>query len=269
MRKCHRNYAITAGLTLIIAFSVGGYILGFGLGEQSGEHQANTDTYARHAQDEIDSTCAGLDGAAQTECIVRVVEATNQHERSESDLQAQRNMARWALLMLLATVAMAVITAFGVYYVWRTLQATQKMAADTREIGEAQVSAQLMPVDRLANLVNMGNGVSFSGKFKIRNVGSTPAYRVSVSATVDGFVKKEWAESTPYDIGPNEEAVAQIYGEGGPNSVVDADSGYKMSVHVRFDTVFTRGPNSLKRKSNRFDYRITRNLQGGYEAKRL
>ncbi|WCE67989.1 hypothetical protein PL335_06480 [Sulfitobacter faviae] len=125
---------IAGGLALIVAFAVGGYILGFGLGEQSGEYEANADTYARHAQDEINSACAGLDATAQTECIVRVVEATNEHKRAESNLKAQRDMARLALWMLAVTIVMAIVTAGGVYYVWQTINVT-------REIGEAQVRA--------------------------------------------------------------------------------------------------------------------------------
>ena len=136
MPDSNRSSIFAAGIALIVGFAFAGYILGFGLGEQSGEYQSNTDTYARHAQDEIGRTCAGLDGTAQTKCIVRVVEATNEHNRSESDLKAQRNMAKWALLMLVATVAMAITTAFGVYYVWRTLNIT-------REIGEKQVRANV------------------------------------------------------------------------------------------------------------------------------
>jgi hypothetical protein len=133
------------GLALLVAFSIGGYILGFSLGEQAGEQEANTNAYARHAQDEIDSACAGLNGVAQTECIVRVVEATNEHQRSEQDLNAQKEMARWALAMLIVTALMAFVTALGVYYIWRTLLATQRMARDTGRIGEAQVRAHMCP----------------------------------------------------------------------------------------------------------------------------
>jgi CHASE3 domain sensor protein len=72
-----------------------------------------------------------------------VVETANEHERAEDDLNAQRNMAKWALFMLLATVAMAITTVFGVYYVWRTLNATQEMSADQAKVWSDQVSASL------------------------------------------------------------------------------------------------------------------------------
>jgi hypothetical protein len=161
MSKSDRIPAIAAGLTLIVTFAIGGYILGFGLGQQSGEREANSDTYARHAQDEINSACAGLDGTAQTECIVRVVEATNEHKRSESDLNAQRNMAKWALLMLLATLAMAATTVFGVYYVWRTL-------LTTREIGEAQVRAYVYVTNVKISVTSNALKVEFT------NLGNSP-----------------------------------------------------------------------------------------------
>ncbi|WP_300584976.1 hypothetical protein [Marivita sp.] len=174
------------GLALLIAFSIGGYILGFGLGQQAGEQQANANTYARHAQDEINSACTGLDGVAQTECIIRVIEATNEHQRSEQDLNAQRNMARWALWMLVATMMMALITALGVYYVWRTLLATQKMAEDTRDIGEAQVRAYLSMNDgeviigEILEDNELGHQVRFDVWLTVHNSGQSPAMGVQV-----------------------------------------------------------------------------------------
>ncbi len=179
------RHGIAAGLILIISFAIGGYILGFGLGEQAGEYQANSDTYAKHASDEINSTCARLNGAAQTKCIIDVIEATNQHERAESDLKAQRNMARWALLMLIATVLMTVVTAFGVYYVWRTLLATQSMAKDSKEIGKFQTKAYLRIKefkfhwfgDGLVTLKS-DDGIGFCVRPEFTNMGNSPARNI-------------------------------------------------------------------------------------------
>lgn len=143
--------------------AIGGYILGYGLGEQSGERQAHSDTYARHAAEHIEQSCSMLDGSAQTECIVRVVEATNEQERAQDDLNAQKNMARWALLMLVATVAMAFVTAGGVYYVWRTLQTT-------REIGEAQVRSYIYPSCSTEQINIEANTISI----EFQNYGNSP-----------------------------------------------------------------------------------------------
>lgn len=54
--------------------------------------------------------------------------------REEQDLQAQQQMARWALAMAIVSVAGVIITAAGVFFVAETLGATReaaKFAADT------------------------------------------------------------------------------------------------------------------------------------------
>ncbi|MGB1236285.1 MAG: hypothetical protein ACPG5U_11190, partial [Planktomarina sp.] len=111
--------------------------------------------------------------------VVRVIEATNEHKRSEDDLNAQKNMARWALFMLLATIAMTLVTIFGVYYVWRTL-------AVTREIGQKQTRAYLgiSKIDR-----DIAQGLHF---FHLDNSGQTPAYDVQVGRYVFQGQSVDW-----------------------------------------------------------------------------
>lgn len=180
----YRIVAVLLGIVVILVIGWGVYSTGHLRGEQAGEYQTNSDTYRRHAEQEIRKTCAGLDGAAQTECIVRVIEATNQHERAESDLIAQHSMALWALLMLIVTAVMAGITAFGVYYVWRTLLATQKMAKDTREIGEAQARAYIYVRFQGSSVTILEDDDSgnlfFQAELKIINGGQTPAYKIVI-----------------------------------------------------------------------------------------
>lgn len=204
MFKGDRLLSITAGLALIVAFAVGGYILGFGLGEQSGEYKANTDTYAKHAQDEIKHTCVRLNGVAYTECIIGVVEATNENERSEGDLNAQRNMARWALWMLVATIAMAVITAGGVYYVWKTLKVT-------RDIGEAQTRAYIGIQD--VDISNVSDGSYAKVSYKIINSGNSPAIRIN------GFPWATLSEKQTMEIVPESRSLGPDYNGSMPSGV--------------------------------------------------
>ncbi|MEP5730053.1 MAG: hypothetical protein ABJL67_11870 [Sulfitobacter sp.] len=166
---------------ILSTFSISGYILGFGLGEQEGERKGNANNYAHHAQSEINRACRDADTVAQAECISRVIQATNEHKRSESDLVAQRNMSRWAGWMLLVTAVMAIITTAGVYFVWRTLKATQKMADDTRRIGEAQVRAYLSIEDVSVEIDMMDGIVVQNIAVRIGNSGQSPAREVMVS----------------------------------------------------------------------------------------
>ena len=191
-----RIIAVVFGLVVFGLVGWGVYKTGYLRGEQAGEYQANSDTYASHAQKEIRRNCSWRDGVAFSACVIGVVEATNEHERSESNLVAQRDMARWAFAMLIVTVLMALVTALGVYYVWRTLLATQRMANDTRVIGEAQTRAHvLFNVESFEFEV-----VDFSGpetvttglfNAEIRNFGNTVAAHVTAWAkatlTIDGI----------------------------------------------------------------------------------
>lgn len=187
------RHGVTAGLALIIAFATGGYILGNQLGQEVGKKDAHTKKYERHAANEIERTCLRLDPAAEAECVVRVINSAHEHKRAESDLIAQRNMARWALLMLLATVAMAFITAAGVYYVWRTLKATQVMAGDTRRIGEAQVRAYVSISSFKVSLVIEDEMVRWSGVAKLSNAGQSPAILASIIVEGAGFLSTSYS----------------------------------------------------------------------------
>jgi len=250
MSAIDRVTALAARLALLVAFSFAGYILGFGLGEQSGDKKAKTDTYAQHAQDEINSTCAGFDGSAQTECIVSVVEATNEHKRSQADLNAQRNMAKWALLILIATIAMAIVTAFGVYYVWRTL-------AVTREIGEAQVRAYIgIPT---AELRQMKSG-QIALNIAIQNSGNSPARNprivYGVAVTVDAHVwpVAQIIRGTKIEIGAKDVGAQSMSCEGLVFEVAEIrfPSGdqviFGTEIVISYDTVFK----SLRRQSEEF-----------------
>lgn len=173
--------AVACGLVIaaIVTITVGWAV--YTLGKQSGEYEANSDSYAHHAEQKIRRSCSNLDGIAQAECIRNVVETANEHERSESDLVAQHRMALWALLMLVVTAAMAVITGVGVYYVWRTLIATQKMAFDTRRIGEAQVRAYI-GVEITDSVVESGKPIAFG--IKVTNHGASPATNIATYSSV-------------------------------------------------------------------------------------
>jgi hypothetical protein len=65
--------------------------------------------------------------------------AGHEQQRADADLQAQQDMAFYALLMLVATVATVLITAVGVWLVKRTLDATLRAVEDT---GRATVEMQ-------------------------------------------------------------------------------------------------------------------------------
>lgn len=80
--------------------------------------------------------------------LIADVEAYRQEWREEQDLAAQRDMAKWALFMMVASFFGVGVTAIGVVFVAKTLVATREAVAaanrtadEAKRIGEAQVRA--------------------------------------------------------------------------------------------------------------------------------
>jgi len=125
-----------------LIFALIGWYEGFKRGQES--HQGlSAEAYTEQAEATIQKTCLALPDTAQADCIGDAISNTRDQQRAEEDLDAQQEMAEWARWMLISTVVMAFITALGVVFVWQTLKATQVMATDTREIGEAQVRSYI------------------------------------------------------------------------------------------------------------------------------
>lgn len=125
-----------------LIFALIGWYEGFKRGQES-HQELSAGAYTEQAEAMIQESCLALSDAAQTECISEAVSSSREQQRAEEDLDAQQQMAEWARWMLISTVVMAFITALGVVFVWQTLKATQVMANDTREIGEAQVRSYI------------------------------------------------------------------------------------------------------------------------------
>jgi len=97
-------------------------------------------------------------------CLTNNVSVDGGVKQSEYDLKAQQDMAVWALGMLIVTVWIAIITFLGVFFVWRTLLATQEMAREATRISEAQTRGYIALVAGHATLrmdrgsANLHNG---------------------------------------------------------------------------------------------------------------
>lgn len=171
-----RQFAFGLGLIAVTLVWAAFYI-GSEIGESRGESNKNTTEYERHAEEKIRSTCLSGQGVDVAECVSKVIKTTNEESRTESDLVAQTEMARWAFYMLIATVGVAVITGAGVYYVWQTLSVTRK-------IGEAQarayIHAEIAGIE-LSQVENKdGSNVKFIVQMNLINSGATPAHSIVI-----------------------------------------------------------------------------------------
>jgi len=166
-------------ITVIFLFVLSGLLIalfvdiGWRLGKDEGERVANADSYARHATEDIEKCLTKV--VFDPECVRKVVKTTNEHSRAESDLKAQKRMALWALGMMIVSGLTAVITAFGVWFVWKTLVQGNKINEATVAAAEAANNAnEIMRGEQRPIIAN--------GEIKMRKAGanfSPDDYRIS------------------------------------------------------------------------------------------
>ncbi|WP_377149802.1 hypothetical protein [Roseovarius aestuarii] len=179
------------------------YSLGRHHGEAIGENAANTDTYARHTEEDIEKCLALPEDGSKSKCIREVIEANNEHERMEDDLVAQTEMALWALGMLVVTFLGVLATGAGVYYVRRTLIQADKTniaalgAANAANEANAMMRLEKRPwvalIHEVACDVHFGkDSFRFTWNYNFENKGLSPAYDVVLEWKP---IRKDWRKS--------------------------------------------------------------------------
>ena len=152
------------------------------------------------AEEQQYNPCARLSGVVDSiNCILRVAQGDRDTQRAEYDLQAQQDMARWALgLLVLSGVGLAVTTA-GVIYVALTFRETRRMVGeasrsnaaaeaataisrDTLELMRQTTQTELRPylVLTFAGAIQLASGMPVRATVTVKNVGKTPAYKVAI-----------------------------------------------------------------------------------------
>lgn len=108
-------------------------------------------------------------------------ESTRERERAEQDLRDQDNMAKWAFWMFLVGGGELLLTAIGVFLVWRTLLHTRDAAVaardaviETRSTGEAQTRAYLNIVKASVYFMQPRHHPVI--EIQVLNYGLSPAY---------------------------------------------------------------------------------------------
>lgn len=203
LRQDAQNIFVIFVFGLIIASTL--VFVAFGIGwlyaRNAYDAEANTNQYAMQAQEKIAQTCIDVEMAALTECIIEIAKSYGEAERSEAELNAQRDMANWTMLMALVSLAALFITAVGALFVWLTLRQGKSgleaaiAAAKAANLGNAIARAELRPWVTLRRKVrcqffcsDLEPGTEalekFSGRVYLRwkgdleNVGRTPAFGI-------------------------------------------------------------------------------------------
>ncbi|EAQ24335.1 hypothetical protein ROS217_08795 [Roseovarius sp. 217] len=192
------------------------------MGETKAKNAYHTSRYAAHATNQIEQSCLISDLSNFSKCVAEIINSTNEDQRAQDDLEAQTEMALWAFWMLVATVIVALITGLGVIFVWQTLKATQRMATDTREIGQAQTRAYLSITG--AKYFRNGRpgreGHNYV-RLTIHNSGNSPARNVNLRVT---------------DVRVEADISVDLFSK--PKQIGDIASGDKKNVDILFAEPF-------------------------------
>lgn len=149
--------------------------------------------YAEHSEKRISDECTNRELAAFSKCVKEIVEATNEHQRSENDLSAQQAMADWAYWMMIVSVAGFFVGASGVVLVALILAETREAVRVTREIGQDQ-SRAYVHVNKAELYWGNRHAASPGVTLTVCNTGATPAKWFAISSRV---IVSYWTEDGP------------------------------------------------------------------------
>jgi hypothetical protein len=170
---------------VVLAFAIGGT-----LGVNSGRDQVSAREHYEHTKQDNLRACIGREGAAAVECVSEAIEAAQDQSDARQDLYAQQDMSKWAFWMVIVSGLTVGITAVGVWFVKRTLDATLEAVADTGKATAAMIrqneiaeKAQRPWLDfdiRILRGYDFGPSV-FSIKVSLQNHSGFPAHDVRVA----------------------------------------------------------------------------------------
>lgn len=143
--------------------------------------------YTVAAKKDAEYTCIGDDAAAVFECVNQKVEVAHQTAHDEQDLTAQQRAASSALASAVTSFLALVLSAVGVWFVKRTLDATLIAVEDTgkatramekqNDLAEASqrpwVSCEIV---ELYPLKGRDTSFHFRAKVRVKNTGNSPAF---------------------------------------------------------------------------------------------
>lgn len=179
------------GLVLIVVVLVG--IVAF---QKSGYEHVNpvsneyeTSEYQKRANARVENECSGIQGVDFAKCANEIEKAARDAHRSQKDLKAQRYMALWAFFMAAAGIVGLIVTGVGLYFIYRTLVASEKATKAaveavnvTRDMGERQIRAYLAVEN--STVRNLAVGQNMKIEFSLKNSGQSPAKNVSVETII-------------------------------------------------------------------------------------
>ena len=146
------------------------------------KQRANAEQHqtARNIASECAVSGAPIDIVA--ECLAAEMGAYEDSRNTDQDLQAQQDMAYWALWMFVVSAGGFFVSIGGLMLLLRSLRQTERAISTDREVGHAQVRAYLTIEPKEPS--NLEEGKKAAASLHIRNAGQSPAYNVRYVAGV-------------------------------------------------------------------------------------
>ena len=186
---------------------------------------------------------SSVNGVVLLEAVKGDKKAKRNEWRDKEDLEAQRDMAKWALLMFAASALGVVVTGAGFVYVAMTLKATRdtvqqmrnanaaawKAVEVTETVGERQVQAYLSAPEGIYELWEYDRPRLYGClrlSIKIKNFGQSPAHNVRIEGKFQLFepvdinedffksVRHYYAKGFCADVPPGGEDTAALLTDG-------------------------------------------------------
>jgi hypothetical protein len=149
--------------------------------------ERNAHHYAESAHDEIERSCITRTPAEIANCVEQITKASEDSQRAEYDLKAQRDMSEWSFWVLCVSGLGIVFTAVGIWFVRENLIEMQRQRTISesaikvsKDIGQAQVRAYLTCVGGRYKIDSFGL-VCYTS---IANNGQSPPKNIEMKAEI-------------------------------------------------------------------------------------
>jgi len=138
---------LAIALILLAVTGVASFSYGVFLADNSNQREAADAAhyYQRNADKQIASHCPRITGAVRTECVNQTRDAARDKQREEYALGAQKLSAHWTRLMGIAAFVGVLLSAVGIYLIFKTFEETREQSDGfNRSVEHAARSAKAM-----------------------------------------------------------------------------------------------------------------------------
>jgi hypothetical protein len=184
-RKHRHVIKLTAISAWLLTGAIITYACGVAIGSKLGYYEAQSDGYAAQYPSETDKRVAhcfdsGVTPSAK-ECAQEAIEASRDSQRSESDLGAQREMAKWAFWLLALTVVQSFIGLGGFVALIVTIRQGRKANRISEKTAKRELRAYIVVTPGDVTVVAQDE---VKAAISVKNEGATPAKFVDTKGQI-------------------------------------------------------------------------------------